>query len=673
MKKYKKGSESSDKKKSASNTLVSNDDNNKVDETTKEKVNSTPSTPKKSKPPDSSSETPDSDYHDVFSLTQDKSIDVTWDWNSTPSRKKNNDRTPRRSTLIHKKRTSNSPLLYNPTKRKIIRKDNSNDLDKLKADMIALQATIALETNLSNSADESSAGQSNNINNDGDGDKDVDIPEEFKFDDDFNDESVLVVSLPDTVIAKDSDVGKNNDIDDMFDDSMNDTMIRCSQEIEEKLKITPDSKSNKNSNSSRNNNNNNNNLNRVINFSRSKSSNDFKNLPTSNFKPQNHLPANKSTNKLMSEESLTKFTKHKSDPINKPLNLNGQQSTSGLKSNNSNENTASLDDDNFLDDSFDDFLASCETDLTKTENTDLVSKPTDNRYGKVYSPRGESLMTSKKSHTFLPKVPHKSSSSSCSSKQSSVNRNVSVPIMKPTGTIPRNPSMYNNNNNNNNSNNNSNNNNNSNSNSNNRTFKRTESSTNLKTSVPVNASTPTKPQDWKFFKSKSNSESSFEHKTNNNTFLAQDKKSNSNLRNNFKVNTSVNSKSSCRAFTGASVSTEHLAVRRTTTCLDSSSARKNIVKDNTQLYNNVDRFGGRRNEGLSMSKNNDPARQLSAAAAASSSLPSSSRDVSIGMQSLQLCTPEEIERKRIEAKMKLEARKKRLQASNSDLVRPSDR
>ncbi|XP_057339222.1 uncharacterized protein DDB_G0287625-like isoform X2 [Microplitis mediator] len=538
MKKYKKGSESSDKKKSTSNTLAANDDNNKEDETTKEKVNSTPSTPKKSKPPESNSETPDSDYHDLFTLTQDKSIDVTWDWNSTPSRKKNNDRTPKRSTLIHKKRTSNSPLLYNPTKRKIIRKDNSNNLDKLKAEMIALQATIALETHVSNSADESSAGQSNNVNNDDDNDKDVDIPEEFKFDDDFNDESGFVVSLPDTVIIKDSDVGKNNDIDDMFDDSMNDTMIRCSQEIEERLKITPDSKSNKNSNS------NNNNMNRLNSFSRSKSSNDFKNLPASNFKPQNTLPANKLTSKLMSEESPTKFTKHKSDPINKPLNLNGQQSTSGLKSDNSNENTASFEDDNFLDDSFDDFLASCETDVTKTENTDVVSKPTDNRYGKVYSPRGESLMTSKKSHTFLPKVPHKSSSSSFSSVQSGANRNASVPIMKPTGTIPKNPSMYNNRNSNNNS---------SNNNSNNRIFKRTESSTNLKTNVPVNASTPTKPQDWKFFKSKSNSDSSFEQKTNNNKFLAQDKKSHSNLRNNFKVNTSTNSKGSCRAFTGASI------------------------------------------------------------------------------------------------------------------------
>ncbi|KAG8036762.1 hypothetical protein G9C98_004084 [Cotesia typhae] len=598
MKKYKVGKDSNNKQKTRKNTEeTTNKKKNKEDEETEEVIYLGPSSPKKSKVTSESnndlSESNYNDYNDVFTLTQDKNQDVSWDWNGTPKSKKN-DRTPKRSKLVQKKRISNSPLLYNSTKRKIIRKDNTNNLDKLKADMIALQATITQEKNASNSRAEQS-NNGNHINNDSDNDdNDLNIPEELEFDDDFNDESVLVVSSPvDSLPAPANihgagDDKKNENIDDMFDDSMNDTMIRCSQEIEKLLKITPSKPLNPVNSSSRSQS-----LNEFVNLagtSKFQPQSSYKNIPASN--PQNYLHAQTPAYKLVSEQSNAKFVKHKSEPINNSSNggVNVQKNTSNVpvKNNVCNQNTEIVD-DGFLDDSFDDFFASCENDLTKTESILLKGQSTDTHFGKVYSPKEES--TSKitiKPNSFLPRVPQKSSTSF--------------------------------------------------------------------------------PSDWKFFKSKSASDSSFEQQTNIKPGL-QDTKSHSNLRSNFKVNNmNLNSRGGCRMFAGGSVSNEHLAVLRATSCLDSNSGRRNIVKDNTQLYNNVNRFGERRNEGLNASRSNSSARQTSTSSSSSSSSLSlsSSRDVSAGMQSLQLCSDQEIEKKRKEAKMKLEARKKRLQASNSD-------
>lgn len=634
-----------------------------------------PSSPKKSKVTSESnndlSESNYNDYNDVFTLTQDKNQDVSWDWNGTPKSKKN-DRTPKRSKLVQKKRISNSPLLYNSTKRKIIRKDNTNNLDKLKADMIALQATITQEKNASNSRAEQS-NNGNHINNNSDNDDDdLDIPEELEFDDDFNDESVLVVSLPvDSLPAPANihgagDDKKNENIDDMFDDSMNDTMIRCSQEIEKSLKITPPKPLNPVNSSSRSQS-----LNEFVNLagtSKCQPQSNYKNIPAS--KPQNYLHAQTCAYKLVSEQSNAKFVKHKSEPINNSSNggVNAQKNTSNVpvKNNIHNQNNEIVD-DGFLDDSFDDFFASCENDLTKTESILLTGQSTDTHFGKVYSPKEESASkTTTKPNSFLPRMPQKSSTSFPSVKPScntnNTNRNSSVPAMRPTGAIPKTPSMCNNSNNGN-YNNNTNN-------SNGRAFQRSGSSVNLRPNAQPIVTTPKKSQDWKFFKSKSASDSSFEQQTNIKPGL-QDTKSHSNLRSSFKVNnTNLNSRGGCRMFAGGSVSNEHLAVRRATTCLDPNSGRRNIVKDNTQLYNNVNRFGERRNEGLNASRSNGTARQTSTSSArgiSSSSLSSSSsRDVSAGMQCLQLCSDQEIEKKRMEAKMKLEARKKRLQASNSD-------
>ncbi|XP_044576280.1 probable serine/threonine-protein kinase DDB_G0282963 isoform X2 [Cotesia glomerata] len=564
MKKYKVGKDSNNKQKTRTNTEeTTSKKKNKEDEETEEVVCLGPSSPKKSKVTSESnndlSESNYNDYNDVFTLTQDKNQDVSWDWNGTPKSKKN-DRTPKRTKLVHKKRISNSPLLYNSTKRKIIRKDNTNNLDKLKADMIALQATITQEKNASNSRAEQS-NNGNHIDNDSDNDDnddDLNIPEELEFDDDFNDESVFVVSLPVDSLPAPANIhgagdNKNNEnIDDMFDDSMNDTMIRCSQEIEKSLKITPPkSKSNKTNNP----------LNSVNSSSRSKSLNEFvnsagtskcqpqssyKNIPAS--KPQNYLHAQTLAFKLVSEQSNAKLIKHKSEPINNSSNggVNPQKNTSNVPvKNNCNENTESID-DGFLDDSFDDFFASCENDLTKTESILLTGQSTDTHFGKVYSPKEESTSkTTTKPNSFLPRVPQKSSTSFPSIKPScnvnNINRNSSVPAMRPTGAIPKTTSMYNNSNNGN-----------YNNNSNGRGFQRSGSSVNLRPNAPI-VTTPKKSQDWKFFKSKSASDSSFEQQTNIKPGL-QDTKSHSNLRSSFKVNnTNLNSRGGCRMFAGGSI------------------------------------------------------------------------------------------------------------------------
>ncbi|CAD6232057.1 GSCOCG00001723001-RA-CDS [Cotesia congregata] len=565
MKKYKEGKDSNNKQKTRTNTeeTTSKKKNKENEEETEEVVCLGQSSPKKSKvTPESNndlSENSYNDYNDVFTLTQDKNQDVSWDWNGTPKSKKN-DRTPKRTKLVHKKRLSNSPLLYNSTKRKIIRKDNTNNLDKLKADMIALQATITQEKNASNSRAEQS-NNGNHIDNDSDNDdndNDDNITEELEFDDDFNDESVLVVSLPAPANTHGAGDNKNNEnIDDMFDDSMNDIMIRCSQEIEKSLNITPPISKDFKSKS----NNTNNPLNPVNSSSRSKSLNEFvnsagtskcqlqssyKNIPAS--KPQNYLHAQTLASKLVSEQSNAKLIKHKSEPINNSSNVgvNAQKNTSNVpvKNNDSNENTESTD-DGFMNDSFDDFFASCENDLTKTESIFLTGQSTDTHFGKVYSPKEESTSkTTTKPSSFLPRVPQKSSTSFPSVKPScnvnNTNRNSSVPAMRPTGAIPKTTSMYNNSNNNNSNN------------SNGRAFQRSGSSVNLRPNAPI-VTTPKKSQDWKFFKSKSASDSSFEQQTNIKPGL-QDTKSHSNLRSSFKVNNAnLNSRGGCRMFAGGSI------------------------------------------------------------------------------------------------------------------------
>ncbi|XP_054011550.1 anaphase-promoting complex subunit 6-like [Hylaeus anthracinus] len=189
-------------------------------------------------------DSPELNYHySPISLpcTQDGGNEIAWDWQSSGA-KHSNDKTksesnlietPKRTKQLQKKRNSNSPLLHKPLKRKQVKMENIENIGKLTAELKALSERM--KNMQQNSKDHTSARVEN---------------EECK------DQSVLLIDL--LVEEKDnemSEVNANNDkvkiddiitvnnnkkdsnYEDLFDDSIDDSMVKCTQEIEEKLNL----------------------------------------------------------------------------------------------------------------------------------------------------------------------------------------------------------------------------------------------------------------------------------------------------------------------------------------------------------------------------------------------------------------------------------------------------
>ncbi|XP_029045523.2 uncharacterized protein LOC114877300 isoform X1 [Osmia bicornis bicornis] len=187
-------------------------------------------------------DSPEIDYHySPISLpcTQDGGNEISWDWQTTSSKnsysnkpQSNLNETPKRTKQLQKKRNSFSPLLQKPLKRKQIKMENIENIGKLTAELKALSERMKdMQQNCNNHVTE---------NKDG-GECESENKLLIGFDTEINDDIMIQVvdnhkSNVDT-IAINNNIKKSSSYEDLFDDSIDDSMVRCSQEIEEKLNL----------------------------------------------------------------------------------------------------------------------------------------------------------------------------------------------------------------------------------------------------------------------------------------------------------------------------------------------------------------------------------------------------------------------------------------------------
>lgn len=175
----------------------------------------------------------------LLPCTQDGGNEIAWDWQTSGS-KSSNDKskpqnnhieTPKRTKQLQKKRNSNSPLLQKPLKRKQVKRENIENIGKLAAEL------QALSEKMKNMQENFKDDEGNNVDEQCESNKfliklDDDISGDIMADEIFNNEKSKVDSNASSSLNKQSP-----NYDDLFDDSVNDSMVKCSQEIEEKLNL----------------------------------------------------------------------------------------------------------------------------------------------------------------------------------------------------------------------------------------------------------------------------------------------------------------------------------------------------------------------------------------------------------------------------------------------------
>lgn len=215
--------------------------------------------------------------------------------------------------------------MYKPFKKRIIKHDDIASIDKLKSDFMALDAQIETVTSHETSTE--------NIDSN-------DISDEIIFDDfeddDCNEVEIVSVSYRDppkdiAVVTSSTDVHVDSkdkeSLEDLWNDSMNDeSMLRCSQEIEAKLNLGP-----------------------------AKSTKEVKNCLTPVLKvppkPEISIPPKPISKNSVPSPSTSKFKKYKSEPIDKNSSVNQRNASKDFKS------TEFIDLEDFdMDDSFDDLM-----------------------------------------------------------------------------------------------------------------------------------------------------------------------------------------------------------------------------------------------------------------------------------------------------------------------------
>lgn len=169
--------------------------------------------------------------------TQEGGNEVAWDWQNSPeSRNKKRNvhcETPKGTKLLQKKRNSDSPLLYKPIKRKTINMESIENIGQFAAELQALTEKMSVIKHI----------DQNHLDNQVEKEEvpilaDTNIKEEVPT---IEDKQNCVGEIND---HKENDYvsKKEANYDDLFDDSIDDDMIRCTQEIEEKLKSIADKK-----------------------------------------------------------------------------------------------------------------------------------------------------------------------------------------------------------------------------------------------------------------------------------------------------------------------------------------------------------------------------------------------------------------------------------------------
>ncbi|XP_078034610.1 uncharacterized protein LOC144468777 isoform X2 [Augochlora pura] len=174
-------------------------------------------------------DSPDLDYNysPISQLcTQDGGNEIAWDWQVSTS-KSTNDKpvtaanilhTPKTTRYLQKKRNSNSPLLHKPLKRKQMRMENMENIGKLTAELKAITERV-----------KTMQGRDSEVHTEADT-LDLDSDNDTDFIVRVDDDDKPRITIQDTE-------KKSSNYEDLFDDSIEDSMVRCSQEIEEKLKI----------------------------------------------------------------------------------------------------------------------------------------------------------------------------------------------------------------------------------------------------------------------------------------------------------------------------------------------------------------------------------------------------------------------------------------------------
>lgn len=177
----------------------------------------------------------------LIPCTQDVN-EVAWDWHSSiskPSDKEASEfdqvNTPKRNNILQKKRNSNSPLLYKPFRRKLVKEENIESIGKFAAELKAL--TEKMKSIQRNDEDHL-------VNKDHKEDEVVDQVEE--------DEISIRIAL-DSSTSNFVKTGPkiSTSMEELFDESIEDSLVRCSQEVEAKLCSSKESSIANSSNGSR--------------------------------------------------------------------------------------------------------------------------------------------------------------------------------------------------------------------------------------------------------------------------------------------------------------------------------------------------------------------------------------------------------------------------------------
>ncbi|RLU16443.1 hypothetical protein DMN91_010511 [Ooceraea biroi] len=213
--------------------------NKKNDSSPQSREHPVSSTPLRKMQSTNAEESPDLDGYPspIFPCTQEGGNEVAWDWqsslNKTPEgrskKQKAQFETPKGTKLLQRKRNSNSPLLYKPLKRKTIKMEHMENIGQFAAELQALNEKVRFIKQT---------------------DKNSDVLIEEKPPIVANTNSKEEVA---TIQGKEQDcigktdshdnAGKNDasgSYDDLFDDSIDDCMARCTQEIEEKFNLITD-------------------------------------------------------------------------------------------------------------------------------------------------------------------------------------------------------------------------------------------------------------------------------------------------------------------------------------------------------------------------------------------------------------------------------------------------
>nr|XP_012226294.1 PREDICTED: homeobox protein 13-like isoform X2 [Linepithema humile] len=173
----------------------------------------------------------------LLPFTQEGGNEVAWDWQSSVSKtpedrsKKQNAccDTPKGTKLLQRKRNSNSPLLYKPFKRKIIKMKNIENIGQFAAELQALNEKVRFikQNDKSHSDDHVQEEEEASIL--------VNTSNEQEVSRVTNNEQNCIGET-----NNDGNILRNNvsgNYDDLFDDSVDESMIKCTQEMEEKFNL----------------------------------------------------------------------------------------------------------------------------------------------------------------------------------------------------------------------------------------------------------------------------------------------------------------------------------------------------------------------------------------------------------------------------------------------------